>query len=86
MSNIQRVTELHRLAPRDREAHKGTFGRVLVVGGSRGMIGAPAMAANAAFRGGAGLVTFASPRTVQLTIAALCPCATSVPLACDGDG
>ena len=86
MSSIERITELPRLAPRDREAHKGTFGRVLVVGGSRGMIGAPAMAANAAFRSGAGLVTVAAPATVQRTVAALCPCATSVPLACDDEG
>lgn len=50
------------------------------------MIGAPALAANAAFRGGAGLVRFAAPSSVQLTVAGLCPCATSVPLACDADG
>ena len=86
MSDIQRVTDLPRLGPRDRDAHKGTFGRVLVVGGSRGMVGAPALAVNAAFRGGAGLVTFAAPEPVQLTVAALCPCATSVPLACNDDG
>ena len=86
MTDIEHVTSLPHLPPRDREAHKGTFGRVLVVGGSRGMLGAPALAANAAFRGGAGLVTFAAPETVQLAVAALCPCATSVPLACEADG
>ena len=50
------------------------------------MIGAVALAANGALRSGAGLVTFAAPQTVQLTIAALCPCATSVPLPCGSDG
>lgn len=83
---IERVTALPELPARRLDAHKGDFGRVLVVGGSRGMIGAPALAADAALRGGAGLVTVAAPETVQLTVASLCPCATSVPLACDADG
>ena len=82
---IERIDEVSALPPRQPEAHKGDFGRVLVVGGSRGMIGAPALAANAALRGGAGLVTVAAPETVQLAVAVLCPCATSVPLACDDD-
>ncbi len=71
---------------RRHDAHKGNFGRVLVVGGSRGMIGAPALATNAALRGGAGLVTVAVPEIVQLTVASLCPCATSIPLKCDKKG
>lgn len=83
---MEEVIGIPKLAPRRPDAHKGDFGRVLVVGGSRGMIGAPALAANAALRGGAGLVTFAAPETVQLAIASLCPCATSVPLACAADG
>jgi len=83
---LRRITGPGDLPRRRKDAHKGDFGRVLVVGGSRGMIGAPALAANAALRGGAGLVAFAAPETVQLTVAGLCPCATSVPLACDGQG
>jgi NAD(P)H-hydrate epimerase len=83
---IEFIEELPVLPPREREGHKGDYGRVLVVGGSRGMIGAVALAANAALRGGAGLATFAAPETVQLAVAALCPCATSVPLACGADG
>jgi len=84
--SVERITVLPKLPARRGDAHKGDFGRVLVVGGSRGMIGAPALAANAALRGGAGLVTVAVPETVQLAAAALCPCATSVPLACAADG
>ncbi len=80
---IERIDTVVKLPARKRDAHKGEFGRVLVVGGSRGMVGAVALAANAALRGGAGLVTFAAPRTIQLAVAAICPCATSVPLACD---
>jgi len=44
-------------APRKREAHKGDFGHVLVVGGAPGKVGAAAMAGLAAARMGAGLVT-----------------------------
>jgi len=50
------------------------------------MIGAPALSGNAALRGGAGLLTLAVPETVQLAVASLCCCATSIPLKCDDDG
>jgi len=84
--SIERVETLPELPPRTPDGHKGDYGRVLVVGGSRGMPGAVALAANAALRGGAGLVTFAAPEPVQLTVAQLCPCATSLPLACTREG
>jgi NAD(P)H-hydrate epimerase len=48
------------LAPRARDGHKGTFGHVLVIAGSRGKTGAAAMSGMAALRAGAGLVTVAS--------------------------
>ena len=51
--------------PRAPEAHKGDFGHVLVIGGSRGKAGAAAMAGMAALRTGAGLCTVATPRSVQ---------------------
>lgn len=77
---VRRVRAVPRLPPRRTDAHKGDFGRILVVGGSRGMIGAPALVANAALRSGAGLVTVACPESIQLAVATLCPCATSIPL------
>lgn len=83
---IEQIKTLSKLPPRSADAHKGDFGRVLVVGGSRGMIGAPALAANAALCGGAGLVTVATPEPIQLAVASLCPCATSVILSCDVEG
>ena len=83
---IERVEQSPVLPPRLTAAHKGSMGHVLVIGGSRGMIGAPALAANAALRGGAGLVTVAAPENIQLHVAALCPCATSVPLSCTAAG
>ena len=48
------------LPARPRNAHKGAFGRVLVVGGGAGMPGAVRLAAEAALQVGAGLVTVAS--------------------------
>ena len=49
----------HLFEPRKRDAHKGDFGHVLVVGGAPGKAGAAAMAGIAALRAGAGLVTVA---------------------------
>lgn len=78
--------QLPRLPLRRLDAHKGDFGRILVVGGSAGMIGAPALAAQAALRGGAGLVVMAVPQYVHKPAAILCPCATSIYLASDEAG
>jgi ADP-dependent NAD(P)H-hydrate dehydratase / NAD(P)H-hydrate epimerase len=48
------------LPPRPRDAHKGRFGHVLVIGGDEGMGGAARLAAEAALRAGAGLVSVAT--------------------------
>lgn len=60
------------VSPRSPDAHKNDFGHVLVVGGSRGMMGAPRLAALGALRGGAGLVTIGVPQSLE-PIAALGP-------------
>jgi NAD(P)H-hydrate epimerase len=52
------------LPPRAPDSHKGSFGHVLVIAGSRGKSGAALMAARAALRAGAGLVTVAAPASV----------------------
>lgn len=59
--------------PRLAESNKGSFGHVLVVGGSRGKAGAPAMAGLAALRAGAGLCTVATARGVQSLVASFAP-------------
>lgn len=74
------------LAPRAADTHKGSFGTVLVVGGSRGMAGAPALAGMAALRGGAGLVRVAVPDVCLDTVAGYEPCYTTVPLPADSAG
>lgn len=61
------------LAPRKADGHKGDYGHVLVLGGSPGKAGAPAMAAMAALRCGAGLVTVAAPKSIQPTVASFSP-------------
>ncbi len=50
----------HALKPRPKNSHKGHFGHVLVVGGDEGYLGAAKMAAEAAARVGAGLVSIAT--------------------------
>ncbi len=49
----------------DAQAHKGVFGHLLIVGGSPGKTGAPAMAARVASRIGAGLVTVGVPASLN---------------------
>ena len=81
---IERVDHLPSLPPRPRDSNKGQWGHLLAVAGSQGMIGAPSLLANAALRSGAGLVTVATPQTIQPFVAMLCPCATSAPLSVQG--
>ncbi|NQV28424.1 MAG: NAD(P)H-hydrate dehydratase [Rhodopirellula sp.] len=57
------------LPQRPADGHKGTFGRTLIVAGSRGMSGAACLAGVAALRGGAGLVTVACPVGIQGVVA-----------------
>lgn len=63
----------HLLAPRRRDAHKGNFGHVLVIGGDAGMGGAVRMAAEAALRVGAGMVSVATRPVHAAAISAARP-------------
>jgi NAD(P)H-hydrate epimerase len=74
---------LHR---RSEDTHKGGYGRVLVVGGSRGKSGAAAMAGQAALRSGAGLVTVATPSTSLPIVAVSMPELMTEPLEETPDG
>ena len=58
-------TAARHLPARPASAHKGSFGHVLVIGGSEGKTGAAVLAAEGALRAGAGLVTVAAPRALN---------------------
>jgi NAD(P)H-hydrate epimerase len=66
---LQRILEseiAQALPRRARSSHKGTFGRVLIIGSGPGMPGATRLAGEAALRVGAGLVTVAvAPQSMQ---------------------
>lgn len=77
VSLIAEPTDLPHLLPsRPQKAHKGDFGRVLVLAGSLGMAGAAAMAAKACLRSGAGLVTLAVSHGLMPILQTLVPGAT----------
>lgn len=68
------------LVERKADDHKGAFGHALIVGGSRGMAGAAILAARAALRSGAGLVSVAVPVSVSPTVAGAVPSAMTLGL------
>jgi len=68
---------------RDPRAHKGSAGRVLVVGGAQGMVGATVLAARAASRAGAGYVRVAAPASLHDALAS--QLVEQMPVAC-GEG
>jgi len=60
------ASEIATLLPvRQRDAHKGSFGRALILAGSEGLTGAAALASEAALKVGAGLVTLGIPRSLN---------------------
>lgn len=74
------------LPVRARNAHKGNFGRVLLLCGSRGLSGAAALAAKAASRTGSGLVYLGVPEAIYPIAAAQCMSQIVFPLPCDSAG
>jgi hydroxyethylthiazole kinase-like uncharacterized protein yjeF len=60
------LEQVHPLVPvRKPDSHKGTYGHVLVIAGSRGKTGAAILASRACMRAGAGLITLAAPRSLN---------------------
>ena len=83
---IERVDAVPMLPRRQAGGHKGDYGTVLVIAGSRGMAGAAALVGAAALRSGAGRVRVASAAEVQPTVASFEPSYMTFPLPDDGDG
>ncbi|MEM9345289.1 MAG: NAD(P)H-hydrate dehydratase [Planctomycetota bacterium] len=75
---MKRVEDIPLVPPRPHSAHKGTFGTVIVIGGSDTMIGAPALTARAAFRSGAGLVKIACQHSILPHVLSVEPSATGI--------
>lgn len=73
-------TVLQILPPRPEDAHKGTFGKVLILAGSSNMPGAAALSAQAAYRTGTGLVRMAVPQDIISVLAARVPEAVYAPM------
>ncbi len=78
---LKEVDTLPAVLPRKRDAHKGDFGRIAVIAGSPGMTGAASLAAQAALRAGAGLVTLAVPEGLLPIVAAQSMCVMTRPFA-----
>lgn len=70
---------------RDKHSHKGDYGKVLIIAGSKGMSGAAILAGRAALKAGAGLITIACPASERFIITAALPEAMTLPLS-DKDG
>ena len=80
---MQPITQalVHQWLPtRAQTAHKGDFGRVLIVAGSRTMCGAGMLCAKSALTAGAGLVYWALPQRMQPAFAAVLPEVITLPL------
>jgi len=75
------VSDIAKLPVRADDGHKGSFGKVCVIGGQVGMCGAPSLSAMAALRSGAGLVRVAVGASILNTVASFDPCYTTVRLA-----
>lgn len=87
MDGVRTVTGAEISLPRrPREAHKGTFGKVCILGGSVGYSGAPVFAAAAAVRTGSGLVTVLVPEPVWSVAAVKLTSAMPWPLPAGREG
>ena len=83
---MQIIEQIPKLKPRAVDAHKGDFGKVLIIAGSVGMSGAAALAGRSALRAGAGLVRVATAKSALPIVASIEPSYTTTPLAEDKVG
>jgi NAD(P)H-hydrate epimerase len=74
---VKAVRSLAKLPKRAADAHKGDFGKVVIVAGSKGMLGAAVLCARAAARSGAGLVRVGLPESLLSLLPLSVPEATT---------
>jgi len=77
---MRNVEKLPKLKTRNRDSHKGNYGRVLVIAGSTGMTGAAYLSSKAALRSGAGLVTLGIPESLNAIMEVKLTCVMTYPL------
>ena len=82
---MKQVSEIPKPPARPADGHKGTFGTVIVIGGSSTMIGAPALCARAALRSGVGLVKIACPPKILPHVLTIEPSATGIAMGSEPD-
>ena len=82
---VETETIFHMFMPRSPDSHKGTFGHALILGGSAGLTGAPVLAANGAYRSGAGLVTAGVPQGLNSILETKLTEAMTAPLGSDDE-
>lgn len=83
---IQKADAFSLMPQRPKDSHKGTYGHVLIIAGSRGKTGAALMAAKACLRTGAGLVTIGIPDSLVDTFQARVTEEMILPLPDKGNG
>ncbi|MBD3271962.1 MAG: NAD(P)H-hydrate dehydratase [Elusimicrobia bacterium] len=80
INEIKKIKKIRQIKQRPAESHKGDFGHVLIIAGSKPMAGAAVLCTRAALKSGAGLVTMAVPEPIYPITATSCVEAMSLPL------
>lgn len=80
------IEQVPRIPDRPENGHKGTFGKVLIIGGSVGMSGAVCLSSVSVLRSGSGMVTAAVPQSIQMIVAIYEPCVMTIGLKSDSNG
>ena len=83
---LTRSSAREHLTPRTPDSHKGDYGHVLIVAGSRGKSGAAHLSGVGALRSGAGLVTVATSASCQDVVASMAPEYMTIGLRENADG
>ena len=82
--NVQEIKDI--LIKREKNSHKGTYGKVGIIGGSKGMSGAPYLASSAALRTGSGLVYTMVPDSIATVLEIKSVEAIIKSFKCNGEG